>query len=181
MIEDFKKLIGVVLSHEGGYVFDEKDPGGETYMGISRKNHPKWAGWVFVDFEKANKKMKRNDYINCDVLNGLALLFYYVRFYKPLNIQGLDIEKQLNIFDFAVNAGKNRAIKLAQKIAGVKQDGIIGNVTRRAIDIDDDFVSCYKLERKLFYISLSNKKPALKKFLNGWLMRVDNLKINDNV
>ena len=36
----FKKAIEVILKHEGGYVDDPVDPGGETNMGISRKAYP---------------------------------------------------------------------------------------------------------------------------------------------
>ena len=49
---DFKKALTETLRHEGGYVNDPKDPGGETYKGISRKNHPDWEGWNIIDEKK---------------------------------------------------------------------------------------------------------------------------------
>ena len=42
---EFEKLILA----EGGYVNDHDDAGGETYLGISRKNNPNWSGWKLID------------------------------------------------------------------------------------------------------------------------------------
>ena len=36
----FTEAIGVILYHEGGYVNDKDDPGGETMMGISKRAYP---------------------------------------------------------------------------------------------------------------------------------------------
>lgn len=43
--KEFEKVVFV----EGGYVNDPDDAGGETYLGISRKNNPKWSGWISID------------------------------------------------------------------------------------------------------------------------------------
>ena len=40
MLTDFNDIIEVVLHHEGGYVNDPKDPGGETNFGIAKRSHP---------------------------------------------------------------------------------------------------------------------------------------------
>src|SRR5690349_15926724 len=39
--EQFKRGLEFVLQHEGGYVNDPNDPGGETRWGISKIAHPK--------------------------------------------------------------------------------------------------------------------------------------------
>jgi lysozyme family protein len=36
----FDDLIGRVLTHEGGYVSDPRDPGGETRFGIAKRSYP---------------------------------------------------------------------------------------------------------------------------------------------
>ena len=36
----FDDAIGIVLKHEGGYVNDKNDPGGETRYGISKRAYP---------------------------------------------------------------------------------------------------------------------------------------------
>ena len=40
MLVKFEDIIKVVLHHEGGYVNDPKDPGGETNFGIAKRSHP---------------------------------------------------------------------------------------------------------------------------------------------
>ena len=37
MLTKFDEIIEVVLHHEGGYVNDPKDPGGETNFGIAKR------------------------------------------------------------------------------------------------------------------------------------------------
>ena len=40
----FDRAFVTTMQSEGGYVNNPKDPGGETYMGISRNNYPHWQG-----------------------------------------------------------------------------------------------------------------------------------------
>ena len=41
---NFDKIIEKVLKHEGGYVNDKDDPGGETNMGVSKKAYSSVSG-----------------------------------------------------------------------------------------------------------------------------------------
>jgi len=38
--ERFLRAVAVVLDHEGGYINDLRDPGGETKWGISKRSYP---------------------------------------------------------------------------------------------------------------------------------------------
>ena len=49
---DFNQAFQLVIAHEGGYVNDPDDPGGETYKGVARKIHSKWEGWQNIDILK---------------------------------------------------------------------------------------------------------------------------------
>lgn len=40
MRENFQPALSKTLAHEGGYVNDPHDPGGETNMGISKRSYP---------------------------------------------------------------------------------------------------------------------------------------------
>ena len=40
MLTKFDDIIEIVLEHEGGYVNDPDDPGGETNFGIAKRSHP---------------------------------------------------------------------------------------------------------------------------------------------
>ena len=40
MLTTFDEIIGLTLDHEGGYVHDPKDLGGETNFGIAKRFYP---------------------------------------------------------------------------------------------------------------------------------------------
>ena len=40
MLISFDEIIGITLHHEGGYVHDPKDLGGETNFGIAKRFYP---------------------------------------------------------------------------------------------------------------------------------------------
>ena len=58
--KSFDEIIEIVLEHEGGYVNDPDDPGGETNFGVSKRAYPN------VDIknltEDAAKDIYRRDY-----------------------------------------------------------------------------------------------------------------------
>ncbi len=53
MLINFDEIIEVVLHHEGGYVNDPDDPGGETNFGIAKRSHPD------VDIANLTKGVKK--------------------------------------------------------------------------------------------------------------------------
>ena len=55
-ISKFDEIIEVVLEHEGGYVNDPKDPGGETNFGIAKRSHPD------VDIKNLTKESAKEIY-----------------------------------------------------------------------------------------------------------------------
>jgi lysozyme family protein len=85
-------------------------------------------------------------------------------------------------FDFGMNAGTSTAVKCLQRVSGVTADGLIGPNTRAA------FAICYVDEekrgqvllalldcRRAYYRSLAENSSRLRKYLKGWLNRVDAL------
>ena len=125
---DFEKALKLVLKHEGGYVNDPRDNGGETYKGISRKSNPDWYGWKIIDKEKKKKGFEKTLENNKELQDSVSSL-YRTRYWNP--IKGDDIKHQdtaEEIFDAAVNFGITRAVKIAQKTVGFEQSGIMTNV-----------------------------------------------------
>lgn len=158
-IELFDKCIEVVLKNEGGYVNHPADPGGETNYGICKR--------YFPDEDIKNLTKKR------------AKKLYFDNFWKPMSLWDIiNPEIILQIFDFGINAGKRRAIKSAQKIVNVAQDGICGKMTTNSInEYPDNFLEKYKIERRYYYTNLAKRKPELKVFLRGWINRIDKTKL----
>lgn len=161
---NFEKALAVVLKHEGGYVNDPDDPGGETYKGIARKMNPKWGGWALID---------RKDFSNPS-LSELVESFYRDSYWEP--IRGAQITSQLiaeSVFDFAVNAGVRTTVALAQAVVDVPTDGDFGPATLAAIEgIDEDhFLSDFTIAKIARYISIVKKRPTSKKYFYGWVCR----------
>jgi lysozyme family protein len=152
----FNRCIEVVLKNEGGYVNHPKDPGGETNMGITKRDYPD------LDI----KHLSRNH----------AIMIYYNDYWSKMNLLSLiDDRLILHIFDMGVNAGPKTAIKMAQRIVEVKPDGIIGPETTEMINqYPGDLLNMYKQERRKYYFAIARRKPDLQVFLPGWLNRIDN-------
>lgn len=113
--EEFDK----VILAEGGYVNDPDDAGGETYLGISRKNNPKWVGWEVIDDIKKKYGTKNiTSQLKKDVaLTKSAKLLYKQNYWDVLELD--DIPSQgiaHQLFDTCVNCGKTTAIRIAQQV-----------------------------------------------------------------
>lgn len=161
---DFKKALDEVLKHEGGYVNDHDDSGGETYKGISRNNWPKWTGWTYVDAKEFGSPSLQKE----------VEAFYRKNFWDE--IKGDDIKSQIiatSIFDFAVNAGVKTSVVLAQYVVRASADGIIGGQTISLINsFDEDcFLSNFAIAKIARYIHIVKKHPTNKKYFFGWVCR----------
>lgn len=141
----FKLAYSNTLSHEGGYVFDPNDRGGETYKGISRVNFPNWEGWRIIDSVKANvNREKLNSTLAAMLeLRHLVETFYLKIFWLPLKLDALEQEIAEEIFDTAVNQGAITAAKYFQHAlnllnnnqkhySNITEDGSIGPGTLKA-------------------------------------------------
>jgi lysozyme family protein len=107
-----------------------------------------------------------------------ATYLYYRDYWLPMNLKGFKNEELvLQVFDFGINAGIRRSIKLLQRLVGVIDDGFVGPITTKIInDQDSDIVKKFKNRRRIYYMNLAAQKPKLEVFLRGWLRRVDNTK-----
>jgi len=92
MTDKFNRCIGTILQHEGGYVNNPNDPGGETNMGISKRSYPK------------------EDIKNMTI--GRAKEIYFRDYWTPCGCENIgDIKLALALFDSAVNCGVGTALK----------------------------------------------------------------------
>lgn len=145
----FKDAVTVIFSHEGGYSHDPKDPGGETNYGISKRSYPDLD---IRSLTRANAEaIYKRDFWN--MVRGDALPFCVA----------------LMVFDFAVNAGIDRSIKLLQKAVGVKADGKFGDTTLAAINNMHKYNLAEKLaaDRIMYYSMIRNFDVYGK----GWVNR----------
>ncbi len=108
-ISPFEKAVTFVLAYEGGYSHDERDPGGETNFGISKRSYPSLN----------IKTLTRDD----------AIAIYQRDYWNACKCGQLPSPIALMVFDCAVNQGVATAAYLLQEAVGVQQDGIVGTMT----------------------------------------------------
>ena len=110
---NFLKAFDRLIDHEGGYVDDPTDPGGETKFGISKRSYPHLdIAALTLDDARAIYRRDFWDAIDGDNISG------------PLMFQ---------VFDMAVNSGIGNAIRCLQDAIDVAPDGHFGAVSRDAL------------------------------------------------
>lgn len=152
----FDKAVEVILKHEGGYVNDPVDPGGETNMGISKKAYP------YLNIKELTKKDAKD--------------IYFKDYWLKAKCSKLPEELRMIYFDMVVNMGKSRAVKILQgaiTAKGVKTtvDGGIGPQTiSNALKsgLEPDRLRSYRVK---YYADLISRKPKLEKYWFGWYRR----------
>ena len=154
MLVEFNDIIEVVLHHEGGYVNDPDDPGGETNFGIAKRSHPD------VDIANLTKEGAKE--------------IYYQDYWMKNRVPQLPDDLKHIYFDMCVNQGRGRAVKILQqtanaKGAGLKVDGGLGPKTIGALKgVELQRVRAYRIK---YYADLVTRKPDLERFYYGWFKR----------
>lgn len=172
----FKSACLNTLQYEGGYSNrPEADHGGETYMGISRRWHPTWVGWVEIDRIKALGPIAQGARELMDISEVLAL--YRRVFWDELN--GDAIQDQIvaaQLFDHAVTCGVKDAVRILQLACGATKDGIMGPSTLHLANVASTSDK-YAFRRRLFklrlcyYLEESEKSLLQSANLPSWVRR----------
>ena len=154
MLKTFDEIIERVLEHEGGYVDDPKDLGGETNFGITKRFYPD------VDIKNLTKEEAKK--------------IYYDDYWIKNKVNKVPPNLKHIYFDMCVNMGNRTAVKILQRSAvhkgkKIDVDGGVGVNTFNAIqDVEVERVRAYRVK---YYVDLVNKKPEQEKFYYGWFRR----------
>lgn len=176
-MSDWNYAISVVLAHEGGWVSNPADPGGETNWGISTlmiKRENITAEELGVDpatmFQSGYLKPMPRD----------AAVAIYKKYFWDKYSYGLLVDSvaATKVFDCSVNCGPGRAGMMAQKAANqagksLQVDGILGGHSYNAINdiAPHTFVLAMADQMRFYYNDIVNKNPTLHVFLSNWLHR----------
>ena len=150
----FDEIIEVVLEHEGGYVNDPDDAGGETKYGIAKRWYPD------VDIKNLTKEQAKK--------------IYHTDYWRRGKCDEVPPQLRHIYFDMCVNQGKSRAVKILQRAANakgkdLKVDGGLGPKTIAAMDgVELQRVRAYRIK---YYADLVTRKPDLERFYYGWFKR----------
>ncbi len=188
---DVRKLVPFILKWEGGYVNDPADAGGATNMGVTL------ATWERHGYDKnSDGEIDINDLkalTNKDVVE-VVLKPHYWDVWK-----GDDIHSQsvANILVDWVWASGASGIKIPQRLLGVTADGIVGKKTIEAVNSANpkELFDAIFEARKQFILDITNSsiaryekkigrkatesellKHTNKRFMKGWLNRLNDLK-----
>ena len=101
---NFETAIERILAHEGGYVNNPRDPGGETQWGISKRSYPA------VDIRALTREG--------------AKAIYERDFWRPVVSTVADGALQYQLMDSAVNHGMGNAVRSWQRRDEAEQQAI---------------------------------------------------------
>ena len=153
-LNTFNDIIEDTLEHEGGYVNDPLDAGGETKYGITKKFYPN------VDIKNLTKEQAKK--------------IYHQDYWRRAKCDEVPSHLKHIYFDMCVNFGISGAIKVLQKVANNKGaklevDGKIGSKTISAVqNLEIERVRAYRVLR---FANIVIKKPEQERFWFGWYRR----------
>jgi len=163
----FDLVFDLILRHEGGYVNDPNDPGGETKYGISKRSFPT------LDIKNLTKQKAKE---------------IYYKMWQKYNLDLIPYPLSAILFDIGINIGPKRAIRILQlslNDLGFKTapDGIIGPKTSFLCQKapQTTLAATFLIKTLGHYISL-NKPRYLKGWYNrakdDWYFFLQNLKVS---
>lgn len=178
---DFKKAINEVFKLEFNSPVNALHTNvgevGYTFCGVYQKANPKWSGWKIIEETVKKhkgdiKKASAECFANTSLVDSCKSV-YEANYWTPYKLGELTQTAAEEIFVFGVNTGMPTAIKKAQKLAGVTQDGKVGPATIKAINSINESVFDMKFDQEeiAHYAELIAKRPAFKQFEKGWKNR----------
>lgn len=163
---DYRKLIPFILKWEGGFADVKGDRGGATNKGVTLA--------TFQSFYGRNKTASDLKAMTDAQWEHIFKIGFWDR-WKADNIKSQSVA---NILVDWVWASGSYGIKIPQHILGVYVDGIVGENTINAVNNEDSRVlfDRIKNERINFVHRIVNSNPSQKKFLQGWVNRINAFK-----
>ena len=150
-----------------GFANDPDDRGGATMVGVTigtYRSYCRYKGW---------KTPSVNDLKNLPykVWRDIVYTFFWSKW------KGDMIEDQATanmIIDWVWASGA-ATIKKVQAMLGVTADGIVGPKTIAAVNTQKDIRDRVYQARKAHFEAIVRKNPSQKKFLKGWMNRVNSV------
>lgn len=161
--ENYGRSLAAVLRWEGGYVNHPKDPGGATMQGVTQKVFD-----AYCDRAGAPRRPVK------EITEAEVRKIYKRQYWDVICGDDLPMGLDFALFDFAVNSGPTRAVRVLQGILGQRQDGDMGAVTINAATEADqeDLIAKLCGARLAFMRGLSGWST----FGKGWQSRVSGVR-----
>lgn len=143
MTDKALRCIAWTMAHEGGYVADPHDSGGETKWGISKRSHP--------------------DLNIADLTEEDARRIYWGEYWTPVHGDTLPEPVALATFDLAVHSGVHRATGVCQEI--------VADLELHGGEEPHKIAEAIWRWRAHFLVNLAFQ-PGQERFLKGWMARI---------
>lgn len=169
---DVNKLLPFILRWEGGFVNDPIDKGGATNKGVTI------ATWRQIGYDKDG-----DGDIDVDDLRQLTIHDVRDRVLKPhywdrWRADQIRNQSVANILVDWVWASGKWGIIIPQRLLGVKDDGQVGAITLGAVSKQDPagFFARVHEARRMFIAGIVARDPSQRRFQQGWLNRLNDIK-----
>ena len=167
---NYKKLVPIIKKYEGSWANDPNDRGGCTNSGVTIATFRNYfgKGKTCADLKKLTDEQWDTIFVHgyWDKWDGDAI--------KSQSIANL-------LVDWLWTSG-SYGIKYPQQVLGVKDDGSVGPKTIAAVNEYPNQKELFQKlwnRRKKHFEDIVKRNPSQKKFLRGWLNRLDAFKWND--
>ncbi len=187
---NFTQAYNLTSAHEGGYVNDAIDRGGETYRGISRVHHPSWDGWTKI--EALKRKSGFPGSLDSDRSLQTKVKSFYKKKYWDKFLGDAITEQQVaeELYDTGVNMGVRRSVRFLQNglnllnrnqknYGDLVVDGWLGqgtlNILSQYLQQDNNptvLLKMINIQQGARYIDIMENDSTQERFARGWLKRV---------
>lgn len=158
-----------ILKWEGGFADDPVDRGGATNKGVTLATfrHFYGAGCTSRDL----RAMTETQWLH----------IFKTGYWDRWQADRIVSQSLADILVDWVWASGSYGITRPQKILGVEPDGIVGERTLSALN-GSDYERLFhriKVDRIAFVENIVRRDPSQRRFLRGWLNRIDDMKFKD--
>lgn len=159
-MNEFERSLAKVLVHEGGYVHDPRDPGGETNQGVTRV--------VYDDYRRTYGLKSQSVKLMTEAERSSI---YRMRYWSLSKADQMPPGLGYVVFDGSVHSGVSQSAKWLQRALGVKADGLVGPATLAAIRSHPNIPTLIDAicDRRLLFLKALK---TWKTYGRGWASRV---------
>jgi len=170
---NIQQLAPLLLKWEGGYVNDSADLGGTTNKGVTL------SVWKQYGYDKnGDGKIDVEDLKLIDT-NDVVERILRPHYWNRWKADRIRSQALANILVDWVWCSGRWGIVIPQRILKVEPDGVVGEITLAALNNHPDPKALFETirqERRSFLEQITLSRPANRRFLKGWLNRLNDFR-----